>query len=68
MWSNDKSTEFSAKLSANEIELILNDINNLSVHVDHTLTQIQTLFKNAADSAIGPECDYEIFGKVLIIA
>ena len=58
MWSKAKPTDFTSHLDSNELDSISQDIANPNSDVYQIVNKIQKLFKNAADSALGPE--YEI--------
>ena len=58
MWSKAKPTDFTSHLDSNELDNISQDIDNPNSDVYQIVNKIQKLFKNAADSALGPE--YEI--------
>ena len=60
MWASDKAIDFTKQLKVNDINNIKNKLDNHETHIDCILSDVQTLFKNAADNVLGEEYEYEI--------
>ena len=64
MWSNSKAPEFSDHLDIDTLNSIRGGLNNPETPIDHIINKMQTLFEQAANSTLGPECEYEIDNRI----
>ena len=60
MWSNTKAPEFSEHLNVDLLNRIMGGLNDPETSIDTIIADMQALFRNAADSALGPETEFEI--------
>ena len=60
MWVHEKAIEFANQLNVNDINDIKTKLSNSETHIDCILSDVQTLFKGAADNTLGEEYEYEL--------